>query len=237
MTALTSISPTHHNADAQQKAIASWIAHGVSPVSFNTPSEIALLRPQYKGVVFIESHRTGRGVFKTPYAMISSLVDYARDNGLESVLVINSDIEIQDPDEVLAGYVERSQHGLVFANRYDHNGDGENPTLYPFGFDAFLLHKNHFDVLPQSLFAMGQTWWDYWIPYRFIRAGLPIMVVKEPVFLHHRHPVQYHQKEWERMTEHFVWMEQYSKVPYVSNGNNAQRITNEVYKLIRKHAR
>ena len=134
-------------------------------------------------------------------------------------------------------YKRQSEKGLVFSNRYDHNGDNMNPTRYDFGFDAFIIHRKFFDVLPQSMFAMGQTWWDYWIPYRFIKAGIPIELIKEPIFLHHRHQNQYDQKEWERMTEHFVWIERYGQQPYVSNGRNAQRVTNEVYRLIRANAR
>ena len=69
------------------------------------------------------------------------------------------------------------------------------------------------------------------MPYRFIQSRLPIELVKEPIFLHHRHKVQYDQREWERMTEHFIWMERYQ------GRRGPQQTTNEVYRMIRQHAR
>lgn len=234
---MTSISPSHANENAQAIAVASWIEHGYIPVSFNSPDEVIRLSPLYPFVKFVECHRTGQGLYKAPYALVNAFIDYARETRQDNAFIVNSDIAISDPEGLLSTYMERAETRLVFANRYDHNGDNQNPTIYEHGFDAFLIHRNYFDVLPQSVFAMGQTWWDYWIPYRFIQEKVPIELVKEPIFLHHRHAIQYHQKEWERMTEHFVWMEKYSKQPYVSNGRNAQRVTNEVYRTIKQHAR
>lgn len=237
MILLTSISPAHANEHAQAIAVASWIRHGLLPVSFNSPDDVAILSERYPLVSFIPSSRNGTGLFKAPYALINAFIDYAREMGIDHAFIINSDIAIADPDGLLPGYIARSERGLIFANRFDHNGDDQNPTRYDHGFDAFIIHRNYFSLLPQSVFAMGQTWWDYWIPYRFIRSQVPIDLVKEPIFLHHRHAIQYDQREWERMTEHFVWVERYGKLPYISNGRNAQNITNEVYRLIMRHAR
>lgn len=205
--------------------------HGITPVSFNMPNEIEELRHLYEGVEFVSTGRSGAGIHKAPYALISSMIDYAAQCGHDHAFIVNSDISISDPDNRLKGYVEASESGLVFANRYDHNGDLQNPTRYDYGFDAFVVNRKHFDILPQTLFAMGQTWWDYWLPYRFIKSELPIQLVKEPIFLHHRHKVQYDQKEWERMTEHFIWVERYQ-----SARRGPQQTTNEVYRLIRQHA-
>lgn len=221
MQILTSISPKHHNADAQRIAIDSWIEHGYRPVSFNRAGEIN--EADYPGVLFTHTRATSRGLFKAPYVFISEFIEQANDYAI----IINSDISLSGPIDHL---VERSEKGLVFANRHDHNGDFKTPVIYEHGFDAFIIHRKFFDVLPRSLFCMGQTWWDYWIPYRFIMANLPIELVREPLFLHHRHPIQYDVKEWQRMTEHFVWMEGYPK------GRSAQSVTNEVYKMIKRHA-
>lgn len=232
MKALTSISPSHHNQDAQAIAVKSWLAHGLKPVSFNTTSEARSLREAYPGVEFVDCHRTGHALYKAPYAMISAMLDYAAQEGQEQALLINSDIAITDSANILSQYVEKSRGGLVFANRYDHNGDGQNPTRYDYGFDAFIVHSDHFSIFPQSLFAMGQTWWDYWIPYRFIQSKIPIELIKEPIFLHHRHPVQYDHSEWVRMTEHFMWMERWT-----NPRRQPQQVTNEVFQMIKRHAK
>ncbi len=232
MKVLTSISPSHANKDAQAIAVRSWIEHKLIPVSFNSAKEIETLAPLYPGVQFVDCHRTGQVLYKAPYAMISAMLDYAKAEGMEHAFMVNSDIAINDPANTLAQYVEKSKEGLVFSNRYDHNGDNQNPTRYDFGFDAFIVHRDHFHVLPQSLFAMGQTWWDYWIPYRFIQSKVPIELVKEPIFLHHRHNVQYNTAEWVRMTEHFMWMERWT-----NPRRQPQQVTNEVFQMIKRHAK
>ncbi len=234
---MTSLSPRHANPKAQSIAMQSWVAHGIEPVSFNSPDEIEAMRADYPMVRFIECHRNGAALYKAPYILINAFIDTAKADGSDAAIIINSDISIADPDKVLPGCIARSERGLVFANRHDHNGDGMNPTRYEHGFDAFIIHRSHFGLLPQSLFAMGQTWWDYWIPYRFIKSGVHVELIKEPIFLHHRHALQYDQQEWQRMTEHFVWMERYTAQPYVSNGRNAQRITNEVFRAIKQKAK
>lgn len=234
---LTSISPKHANANAQAIAIASWIDHGYTPVSLNSAKEVEAIRHQYPGVQFVATEANSRNLYKQPYVLIDAFIDYARAEGLPHAMIVNSDIAISDKDGLIGGYLHRSSDALVFSNRFDHNGDGANPTRYDYGFDAFIVNERFYNILPRSLFAMGQTWWDYWLPYRFIKSGVPAHLVKEPLFLHHRHPTQYDQKEWERMTEHFVWMDGYGKKPYISNGRNAQVVTNEVYRLIRSQAR
>lgn len=233
-TAFTSISPSHAIGDAQRTAVASWSAHGLRPVSVNGAQEIAKLRPHYP-CDFLACYRTMEGTMKAPYVPINAFIDIAKAQRLPHIILINSDIVLRDPGNVLASYVERSKEGLIFANRHDHNGDFNDPKVYPHGFDVFIIHSNWYHLLPQSLFAMGQTWWDYWIPYRFITSQVPIIKVKEPIFLHQRHPLQYNQKEWERMTAHFQWMEQYQTNKMV-NGRNAQLMTNEVFRMIQQHA-
>lgn len=168
---------------------------------------------------------------KAPYVLVSAFIDYARKHDLDHAIIINSDIVLKDPEGKMREHLAASENGLVFANRHDHNGDYANPTRYEHGFDVFIIHRKFFDLIPCSMFCMGQTWWDYWIPYRFIRSGVPIQLVKDPIFLHQRHPIQYDMGEWARMTEHFIWMEQYQ------GRKQPQQVTNEVYRLIKQHAR
>ena len=225
---LTSISPNHRNGDVQATAIQSWIDHGAAVISVNGEGEDVAAYP----CVYHVTGATSKGLMKAPYVFVSAFIDYAKEHDLEHVVIINSDIVLKDPDGKMKEYLAASENGLVFANRHDHNGDFANPTRYEHGFDVFIIHRKFFDLIPCSMFCMGQTWWDYWIPYRFIRAGVPIQLVKEPIFLHQRHQVQYDQKEWERMTEHFIWMERYQ-----SPRRGPQQVTNEVYQMIKRHAK
>lgn len=221
MEILTSISPRHYNQQAQSVATATWSEGGYKPVSLNAPNEVD--RSAYPNVKFVDTDQTMKGVMKAGYVMISAFLDHAIKSGAEHLVLMNSDIAIAESIDQL---VDRSSEGLVFANRHDHNGDFANPTPYLYGFDAFIIHRKYFDLIPRSMFCMGQTWWDYWLPYRFIMAGVPVQLASDPIFLHHRHPVQYDSAEWQRMTDHFCFMEGYPK-------RQASSITGDVYRKIK----
>jgi hypothetical protein len=170
------------------------------------------------------------GVQRVPYVPISAFIEYAKRNGLEQVMLINSDIAINDPRGLVQNYCGRAKGGLIFASREDHNGDGRS-RRYIHGFDVFVIHSNYYHLITASMFCMGQTWWDYWVPWQFIRNNVSVTLVKEPVFFHREHPVQYSHDEWVRMTEHFQWMTGQFK------NQRPQQVNDTVFKTIMKHAR
>jgi hypothetical protein len=220
--ALTSISPRHAIGDAQIKAVESWKAQGCRVISLNTDSEISLLKDRYD-IEFVATNQTTEGLYKVPYVLISAFIDHAKSNRFESIMLINSDI-------ILSGsvdkYFEQCKDGLVFANRTDFSDNYQQQKTYPNGFDVFFIHSEYYGLLPKTLFAMGQTWWDYWLPYRFIMSRVQLFLVKDPIFMHERHPVQYNAEEWQRMTRHFSWVEN-----YLERGR-PQDINNTVFRLI-----
>jgi hypothetical protein len=171
--------------------------------------------------------RNAGGIYKRPYVFISSFIEYAEANDIEAIMIINSDIVLNGD---VSQHFAQCEKGLVFANRCDHNGDFQNPTLYRYGFDVFFIHSRYYGIIPQSLFAMGQTWWDYWVPMRFIKTGLPIKLITDCLFLHARHAVQYNSAEWVKMTEHFQWIEKY--MPKA----RPQDVNNKVFKEIMQKA-
>jgi hypothetical protein len=228
--ALTSISPRHAMAHAQPMAVQSWVEAGFKVVSLNSPKEIAELREAYPSVEFVPCFRTMEGTFKAPYIPISAFIDYAKEQALPQVMLINSDIVIKDVAGDLGKYWDWSVNGLVIANREDHDGTFTNGKRYLHGFDVFMLSSKHYGLITQTMFCMGQTWWDYWLPYRFIRRGVQVVGVREPMFWHQSHAAQYSHDDWVRMTEHFRWVEKYrSAMP--------QKINDEVYQLIRSSLR
>ena len=220
--ALTSISPRHAIGEAQIKAVESWKTQGCRVISLNTASEISLLKDRYD-IEFVEVTITTKGLYKAPYILIGSFIDHARNNGFESIMLINSDIILRGS---VSEYFSKCKQGLVFCNRTDFNRDFQDQKLYPNGFDVFFIHSDYYDLIPHTLFAMGQTWWDYWLPYRFIMSRVQLFLVKDPIFMHERHPVQYNADEWHRMTRHFSWVEN-----YLDRGR-PQDINNTVFRLI-----
>ena len=217
-------------AHAQPLAVKSWSDAGFKVVSLNGKHEIAALKEQYPTVEFIES-RTMDGIYKAPYIPISAFIDHAKEKKYESILLINSDIVLRDEKNDIGRYLQWSPNGLVIANREDHNGSFAGSVRYEFGFDAFIIHSKFYDSIPQTMFCMGQTWWDYWLPYRFINTGKTVVCVREPIFYHQSHAVQYSQAEWVKMTKHFQWIE--------GKNENArpQQLTGEIYRLIRRQSK
>jgi hypothetical protein len=174
--------------------------------------------------------RSAAKVYGRPFVFIDDVFADFLNSAQEVCIITNSDIELRDPANVLDKYIEQAKTGIVIANRQDHNGD-YNAHQYPHGFDVFIVNRAFIESLPPSMFCLGQTWWDYWLPYRAIKQGLPLTIVKEPIFWHHRHAQQHDGKQWERMTEHFKFMEGYNI------RKTASQATAEVYHLIRRHAK
>ena len=228
---MTSIAPRHAVGHVQSFAVQSWIDNGFNVYSFNCPTEIEHLKEQYQNVTFVPCHGNMRGIFKAPYVPISAFINYAKEYEIEQVLLLNSDIVIKDDEGNLTKYLDWAVNGLVIANREDHNGDFQNGQKYMHGFDAFIIHKNFYNQIPVSMFCMGQTWWDYWLPYRFIRNNIQVVYVREQVFYHQRHEIQYNDVEWAKMTKHFQWMEGYREKL------TPQQVTGEVYNYIRRNLR
>jgi hypothetical protein len=169
-------------------------------------------------------------LYGKPYVFIDDVFADFLASGQEVCVITNSDIELRDPGGILDRYIQQAKTSVVLSNRQDHNGD-YIPHLYPHGFDVFILNRAFVESLPPTLFCLGQTWWDYWLPYRAIKQGVPLTLIKEPIFWHHRHTQQHNGKQWERMTEHFTWIEEYRK------NKSASQVTSEVYQLIRRHAK
>jgi len=46
---------------------------------------------------------------------------------------------------------------------------------------------------------MGQNFGgDYWLPFRFIKKGVDVVCIKEAMFYHQTHELQYNNAEWAR---------------------------------------
>jgi len=236
--ALTSISPKHVMSHVQPMATKSWVDAGFKVLSFNCPNEILVLKEAFPDVQFISCYRTMEGVFKAPYVPISAFIDYAKEHDLEQVMLINSDIVLRDEANEFDKYWNCAVNGLVISNREDHNGAFTNGSRYLLGFDVFIINSGHYHLIPQSMFCMGQTWWDYWIPYRFIKHGVSVFEAREPLFFHQVHDIQYDNSEWRRMTEYLRWMEQFNHSLSFSRHYrppSPQQLTTQVYNTIRQN--
>jgi hypothetical protein len=202
MILITSISPGHKNFDKQIVAVKSWIKAGYKVVSMNCPEEIKLLK-DFKDVEFVPTHRHNEKIFKRPHVIASALIDYLKDRGEEYNLILNSDIIIHDNGNT-EKIKELSKSGVVIMNRRDFNVSMDEDTkIFDSGFDGFFINYKYLDIFPQTLLCLGQCFWDYWIPYNVIQAGVKLYKFNEPYLFHQKHNTQYSHANWEKTGEIF----------------------------------
>ena len=220
----TSISPTHVLGDIQQQAALSWISAGISYTTVNSYGEKITVP---KGARAVVTNQDGRDLYGKPYIFIDDLLRLAQDDGIDVAIITNSDIElIGDITPYLSG------DSVYMGNRLDHDGDTVNGATYPHGFDLFIIPMAHIGAIRRSLFVLGQTWWDYYLPWSLIKAGIPINRVKDGTIAHRRHAIQYSAQDWHRMTEHFKFIANDKMLQHMK----PSAVTNHIYKLITRHA-
>jgi hypothetical protein len=204
MILITSIAPKHAN--DQKKAIDSWLALGLKVFSFNNRTEIDLIENDYKGVTFIETYRTLELTYGKPVVSISAMIDWCKLSNHDKFMFINSDIEIENRHGSISKISELLNKGLVLANRleYSPKQNREMTMKYYYkGIDVFCMTKAHLQMYGQSMYAMGQCFWDYWIPFTAIKNGVTVYLAQHRSFYHNEHPLQYSHENWLKTGRYF----------------------------------
>ena len=196
-TALTSLAPNHASSPVVGACLASWRRAGLDVVAFNHPSEIRTLRRQYDGVEFVPVKETMEAQFGRRVVPVSMILRWALDRDL-TCLLINSDIELDLERWELERVAARAGDGLAYFVRHNHDGIRSRARREDWGIDAFLLRGSNVGELPDSFLSMGQAWWDYWLPWRFLSAGRPLYAPAFPAAFHRRHALQWSWDAWYR---------------------------------------
>jgi hypothetical protein len=222
----TSISPTHVLGDIQQQAAASWIDAGIAYTTLNAYGEEITIPEGARAIV---TNADARHLYGKPYIFIDDLLDLARRDEVDVAIITNSDIELVGD---LSQQIAESEGAMWMGNRTDHDGDIAKGITYPHGFDIFIIHRDHFKHITPSLFVLGQTWWDYFVPWCMAKAKVPIRRIPNGTIAHRRHPIQYSTADWERMTDHFK---------FIANAKVFQRLTpsaltHNVFRTITRYA-
>lgn len=204
MYALTSISPKHTNNDIQLKAIESWIDLGMKVFSFNTPNEVELLQDKYKNVTFITTYRTAESTFVKPYVYVNAILDWAKEQKYNHFCIINSDIELKTDKDTIDRIKKYMEDNIVMCNRVNYDNDYQG-NLFLDGIDVFFIHRKYLNLYPQSMYTLGNTHWDYWIPYTATQKGIQVIFVKQDIAYHKNHAAQYNQDAWLKMGRFFQW--------------------------------
>lgn len=189
----------------------SWLNLGYDVYSFNCPSEVSLLSPKYPSVKFIATHRTNEHIWKKPLVSINAFIDWAKDNTekYDGIILTNSDILVDDKHNEIPRLIKKAEHGLEFFNRWNYVDDTSKAKAYGHGFDVFIINKKYYSLFPQSMFCMGSTWFDYAIPYWYLKNDKLIFNEGYSIFYHKEHQNQYSAKDWERMTIYFQFLESF----------------------------
>jgi GT2 family glycosyltransferase len=204
ITVATSIAP--RGIEKQQRAVASWQAQGLRVLSLNTPEEIEALRVHFPQVEFIRVARDGRALAGKPYVYLDDVLA-ALEGCAESdvVGIINSDIVLRAQDGFPAWLARQAHTGLVYASRVDiaaaEDADG---CVYQRGFDGFFFPRAQIGRLPPSDFMIGVPWWDYWLPFACLRAGLTLQRLDSRVAFHLAHPTNYSPEVLKRFAQEFT---------------------------------
>lgn len=218
----TSISPNHINIDNQIIAVKSWLQYDLNVYSLNTPEEITILKPIFpEQVNFIPFGKTTKHIFGKSCICINDMMHHFQYNDNDILVLINSDIILNTTKEFIEKLSKLSNICIPIAHRNDYTIDFIKNKKYNFGFDVFFINRKFINIFPPSMYSMGQTWWDYWIPYTAIKNKTPVFNISEPFAFHKEHPIQYNIKDWIKMTEYFKWE---NNIP----DNNPQAINDSI---------
>ena len=218
---ITSVAPSHPIEGQQERAIGSWITAGFDVISVNEPSEIA----EVEAVIRKAARNTSK-IYGKPYPLLDDILAACT---ADVAIITNSDIELIGN---VTEAIEKAEEAVYIGNRFDHDGDPTKGVTYQHGFDLFIVHRKHFQHIHPALFTLGQTWWDYYLPWCMAKAGVPLRRVPERTIAHRRHAVQYSRMDWERMTEHFKFIANDKQFKHL----NASNMTHRIFGLITRHA-
>jgi hypothetical protein len=194
MLAVTSFSPKPSKIERQVDCVKTWLSAGLQVVAVQNKDEIDDLRKYFPAVEFVETDRNAMKVFNRPCVLVKDMarvIGERRQNGI----LINSDIEIH-----CDGFMEKI--GTVNANEIRvgvrHNYRKRRDVCYeePDGFDVFWLSPEMANDLPDLPLAIGVPFWDYWLPYHFIRRGFRVSIYDSPCFYHRYHTINWSDREY-----------------------------------------
>lgn len=218
ITLYTSISP--RNTTAQQDSAYNWKRNGFGVASLNSKEEIDTIADRFPGVVFQQTDCTLETQYGKPYVSLSAMVNACANSSHYSG-IINSDIRFiaqASAESVLANALlsEESRNTLYLCSRieisnlcsqsdFDKAGRGlpviADGNVYTYGFDAIFARTEVWEQLSaligsHSCYGLGVPWWDYYLPWKALTAGIQLRMIHPPIISHFYHPAQYSEEIW-----------------------------------------
>ncbi len=191
MIIVTSVPPNSQNSI---DAVKTWGKHG-KVYSLNSEKELPI--EGYKGVSFISTHRVMQWNNRE-LVSINAMIDFAIQLN-EDLLLINSDIIIERLPEF-------NDDGITILTRCDYETGYEQGRLYEHGWDAFFIPKHFLKMFPQTIFCMGNTFWDYGLPFNYLSKGILVYWPQGKCIFHKTHVFAWDFDEWQNMAKFFKWL-------------------------------
>lgn len=177
--------------EAQQLALRSWRAAGLSVTSVNSAAEIEKLRGYFPDVTFrvVEQPIEILGRSLIP---IRALIEAAEELPSDVCGIINSDIVFQGDSSFFKAVLREVPASLVFGSRIDVTQTGITEGLaFRNGYDFFFWERKNSALFKETPMVLGMPWWDFWLPLQANGAGLKIKRFVTSAMVHVIHQVGY----------------------------------------------
>lgn len=190
MKAITSLAPGREA--AQKDCVTSWLAAGLFPVSMNSPTELSALEPY--NIDIVTTDLTAEKTFGKPFVKINAILNSIAHES-SPTLIINADLRLMAKPLQIEKMQEMAEHGLPFLLQTNVKGSAVYAERH--GISAFMFNGKFADLFKDSFLSLGQPWWDYWIPYIFVRAGLPVYNCGSGLAIHMHHTERWSESHWQ----------------------------------------
>lgn len=190
--AVTSLSPLSKHLERQPRCLDSWKRFGLTIASVNTSAEVESIQGLYPQVDhwIVEDDQPTLFTRKTQY--VHRLVRAAVDLDARPLL-INSDIEIFGDQKLLTSIPEDV---AMVGIRHNYSDTPKSSMREGYGLDAFLLPYRFAQSIPETCYAIGKPFWDYWLPWLMDREGVTQQWIGSPLFYHQSHPLHWNEADW-----------------------------------------
>jgi hypothetical protein len=175
----------------QSAAVNSWHNHGFEVVSVNTPEEIETTRFLYPQVDrwIAESDLPPHYGKKTQWIhrLIQVSLELSKD-----VWIINSDCLLIGDQSITRAAMSR---GPAIIPRFNYERSLDDAEQEQWGLDAFYLPKDLAAQIPETCYAIGIPFWDYWLAW-WLEQRRRISWVGAKILYHKSHPLRWSTEEW-----------------------------------------
>ncbi|MBU3603374.1 hypothetical protein [Polynucleobacter sp. AP-Kaivos-20-H2] len=188
----------------QSLCLQSWINSGHDVFSINSTDEIVLLKEIFPNVNFIPAFRSTHDVNSRHLIYISDALNSIKLLPAKRIAICNADVLIS---ESINGAILINDPDFCYSNRIDIESTESRAGDIFYGIDYFNMSEKFVNSLPETLFAFGLPWWDYWLPVHALSTGLTIhKLLNEqlsPILLHKKHNNAWNPSELSILGQYF----------------------------------